>query len=317
MQRVLLVTTEDDLAADLVILHLGRRGVPFVRFNQEHFPDRIAITWPGHGRRGTLVVGGETVPSTEICSAWFRHPAGPPLTGLDERRTIVDFAARESTGFLAGFWETTPWFWMNRPSAVALASSKLRQLEQASELGFHVPETLITNCPNAARAFLHSRNGIAKTVVSGGIHDAGQQYAIYTRPVTCNDLSDEAVRAAPAIFQERITNGFDLRVTVVGKQVFATRISVGNHDGEVDWHAVDPTQLTYELHSLPSALEAGCVALATAFSLNFAALDFIVTPEGKHVFLELNPSGQWGWLESATGALITDAIVNQLIEGAR
>jgi hypothetical protein len=311
--RVLLVTTASDLAADLVILHLGRRGVPFVRFNQEEFPERIAIAWPGDGQSGTLNVGSQVTACGEIRSAWFRYATGPSLLVTAERRA-ADFITRESAGFLAGFWETVPWFWMNRPSAVATASSKLRQLAQARELGFRVPETLVTNNPTAAREFVGARYAIAKPVVSGGLSEAGQRYAVYTTPITRDDLADEAVSAAPIIFQERIANDFDLRATIVGTRVFATRISIRDRERETDWRAVDPSRLTYACYRLPSELEARCIALTQALSLSFAALDFVVTPEGEHVFLELNPSGQWGWLEEATGAPITDAIVDQLIK---
>jgi glutathione synthase/RimK-type ligase-like ATP-grasp enzyme len=175
---------------------------------------------------------------------------------------------------------------------------------------------MVTNSPKAARDFVSGRDGIAKSVVNGGLTEGDRRYAIYTTPVTSDDLADEAVRAAPIIFQERIANAFDLRVTVVGTRVFATRIFVRDRDGEADWRSVDPSRITYEPHRLPSRLEAGCIALVKAFALSFAALDFIVTPQGEHVFLELNPSGQWGWLEEATGTPVTDAIVNQLIEGA-
>ena len=50
-------------------------------------------------------------------------------------------------------------------------------------------------------------------------------------------------------------------------------------------------------------------------SLTYGALDFIVTPDGEHVFLEINPSGQWGWIEEATGLAITNTIVDLLVEG--
>jgi hypothetical protein len=314
MRRVLLVTTAGDLAADLIIVSLERRGIPFVRFNQEDFPERVTIAWPGDGRCGTLAISGESATCSEFRSAWFRYPAGPSLRVREDQRT-AEFIARECSGFLTGFWETAPWFWMNRPSAVALAGSKLRQLAQARAFGFPVPETLITNCPKAAREFIGGRDGIAKTVVNGGLTEGGCRYAIYTTPIGCDDLDDGAVRAAPVIFQERIANDFDLRVTVVGTRVFGTRIVVRDRDGEADWRAVDPSRLIHERYCLPSALEEDCIALVKAFSLSFAALDFIVTPEGKHVFLELNPSGQWGWLEEATQAPITDAIIDHLIEG--
>jgi hypothetical protein len=314
MQRVLLITTASDLAADLVILQLRRRGVSFVRFNQERFPAQISMTWPGPDSDATLTIGGEVLRSADVSSAWFRHPIAPtPSDSVDDGTR--EFVTRECAGFLAGYWETAPWFWMNRPSAAVHAASKLRQLAEAKRHGLAVPETLITNCPTTARAFLLGRDGIAKVVTSGGLNDAGRRYAIHTTPISGADLSDEAVRAAPVIFQERITNHYDLRVTIVGTLAFATRIIADDRGGNADWRAIEPSRLKYERHDLPPAIEARCIALVKAFSLSFAALDFVVTPDGEHVFLELNPSGQWGWLEEATGVPITDAIVDQLIEG--
>ena len=136
---------------------------------------------------------------------------------------------------------------------------------------------------------------------------------VYTSAITVNDLSDASVQAAPAIYQERIANEFDVRVTVIGSRVFAARILAQRRDGEVDWRALDASRLRYEHYVLPDDIERRFIALVQAFSLSFAALDFIVTPDGEHVFLEINPSGQWGWLESATGHPITDAIVDRLI----
>ena len=314
MQRVLLITTASDLAADLVILQIRRRGVSFIRFNQESFPAQISMRWPGSGGCATLTIDGEVVRCSDIQSAWFRHPVAPTLPDSVDDGTR-QFVTRECAGFLAGYWETAPWFWMNRPSAAVHAASKLRQLAEARRRGFAVPETLVTNCPTTAREFLLDRAGIAKVVTSGGLDDAGRRYAIHTTPISAADLSDEAVRAAPVIFQERIANHYDLRVTVVGTLAFATRIIADDRGGNADWRAIEPSRLRYERHDLPPAIEASCIALVKAFSLSFAALDFIVTPEGEHVFLELNPSGQWGWLEEATGVPITDAIVDQLIEG--
>ncbi len=316
MRRVLLVTTARDLAADLVILHLARRNIPFERFNQENFPERTIVAWPGDGSLGALTIRGNVMSCAEIGSAWFRHASEPALPAAEDRRT-ADFIIRECAGFLDGFWETMPWFWMNRPSAVAASANKLRQLARAKAFKFRIPDTLVTNCPKAARDFVGQRASIAKPVVSGGLTDDGRRDAVYTTPVTRDDFSDDdSVRAAPMILQERIANAFDLRVTVVGSRVFATRILARDRDDETDWRAVDPSRIAYEPYVLPAPLEANCIALVKAFSLSFGALDFVVTPDGDHVFLELNPSGQWGWLEGATGDRITDAIVDQLAEGA-
>lgn len=317
MKQVVLVTTASELAADLVILCLKRRGIPFIRFNQEEFPHRIVATWTGYPGDGECVIGDEVLRVEDIISGWFRHPVEQISPDPGNDRTANDFIARESAGFLKGFWEMTPWFWVNRPSAVYRAESKLAQLATARRLGFRIPATLISNDPAASRTFVSNRSSIAKTVVSAGLADRDSAYAVYTRAVTAGDLTpDDAVRAAPVIFQERVPNAFDLRVTVVGNRVFATKISIVNRGNETDWRAVDQCRLHNECYELPGDLAERSIELTRTFFLNYGALDFIVTPEGEHVFLELNPSGQWGWLEAATDEPITDAIVDLLISGS-
>lgn len=316
MQRIILVTTADDLAADLIVLHLRRRNANFLRFNQEDFPARASLVWRGATKTsGIIALGQQVIDSGDIGSAWFRYPVGPSFP-TSEQHHYLDFVTSESAGFLSGFLETMPWFWMNRPSAVANAVNKLRQLVCARELGLIVPDTLATNCAQAARDFICGRDGIAKTVTNAGFSQAGQRYVVYTTPVTLDDLSAASVGASPVIYQQRIVNEFDLRVTVVGNEAFAVRILVRDREDAVDWRALDASRIVYERYRLPDEIERRCIALTRVFSLSFAALDFIVTPGGEHVFLEVNPSGQWGWLEQATGLPITDTMVDRLMAGA-
>jgi len=50
----------------------------------------------------------------------------------------------------------------------------------------------------------------------------------------------------------------------------------------------------------------------------YAAIDLIVAPDGRVYFLELNPSGQFGWIEQLTGAPITSRLCDALLGvGAR
>src|SRR5262249_50266763 len=153
-----------------------------------------------------------------------RYPArsSTPLRG--KGRHALDFIRRESAGFLAGLWETMPWCWMNRPSTLDIAANKLVQLDRARSAGLPVPGTLVTNDPRAARAFVAAGATIVKPVVSGGLPASRRSLrAVYTTQVTRDDLRDDAaVSAAPAIYQRRVPNAFDLRVTVVGALVFAT-----------------------------------------------------------------------------------------------
>jgi hypothetical protein len=174
-----------------------------------------------------------------------------------------------------------------------------------------------TNSPDDARGFVLGRPAIAKTLVGGRLSIGGTHQAVFTTAVGPCDLGpDAAIRACPVIFQPRIATRLDLRVTVVGTQVFAAQIMLRDRTGDdVDWRGADPARVCYECYRLPADLEARCVDLVAAMGLTYGALDFVVTAEGEHVFLELNPAGQWGWLERRLGLPITDAILDTLIGG--
>jgi glutathione synthase/RimK-type ligase-like ATP-grasp enzyme len=311
VRYVLLITETSDLAADLLILGARERDVHVVRFNQDEFPRQARIQWRSEGQ--TLLLFDERCfAEDEISGAWFRR-APNFVTSQDQTTT---FAARETAGYLKGVWETTAWAWMNLPSAIARAEHKLLQLRCAQQLGLSVPDTLATNCPEGARSFARDRNIVAKTVVGAGLTVNDIDHAIFTTGVTLEDLSvDGEIQACPIIFQNHIHTQFDLRVTVVGTQIFAARIIVRDRtEMDVDWRKVDPARVSYERELLPRELEVRCSKLIAAFGLMYGALDFVVTPEGEHVFLELNPSGQWGWIERALQMPITNAILDTLMD---
>jgi hypothetical protein len=62
-------------------------------------------------------------------------------------------------------------------------------------------------------------------------------------------------------------------------------------------------------------VRAAVTAYLKMTGLSFGAFDFSVTPEGVWNALEINPEGQWGWIEQETGAPITEAIAAWLTEG--
>ena len=290
------------------------RDIRVIRFNQDDFPRQACIQWRSGGQ--TLFLFDEHCFSEdEISGAWFRR-APHPLTGQDQTSY---FTTRETAGYLKGVWETTTWTWLNLPSAIARAEHKLAQLRCAQQLGFTIPDTLATNCPEAARHFARNRDIVAKTVVGSGLVINDIDHAIFTTRVAPEDLSaDSAIQACPIIFQNRIRTQFDLRVTVVGSQIFAARIIVRDRtEMDVDWRKIDPARVYYQRHLLPRELEAKCSKLVAAFDLMYGALDFVVTSEGEHVFLELNPTGQWGWIERALKMPITNAILDTLVGNCR
>jgi Glutathione synthase/Ribosomal protein S6 modification enzyme (glutaminyl transferase) len=118
------------------------------------------------------------------------------------------------------------------------------------------------------------------------------------------------VALAPTMFQPYVSKAAELRCVVIGKNIFSARInSQANADTRQDWRAAD-CQL--EPFTLPERVEASLLRLMESFGINFASLDMILTPEGEFVFLELNPNGQWLWLEHEVGLPLVANIADLL-----
>jgi glutathione synthase/RimK-type ligase-like ATP-grasp enzyme len=318
VKEILLVTQADDLAADLVVLALEELGAGVVRFNAEEFPSRTSLVFTPSQDPALLVVNGRETSLDEIGTAWYRKSAPPRVDEVGDQGAR-EFVARESAAFLYGFWESVECPWMNRPSRVHHAENKLIQLRHAWRVGLEVPDTCITNLTREATGFVRGRPCVAKPVVGGVLRHDGRRYRLFTRLVGEADLSDpDSVRLSPLTLQRYVSRRSDLRVTVVGHEVFATEIFIADREPEeVDWRQVDELRLSYRPHELPRPIEAACVEILESFGLRYGAFDFLLTPDGSYVFLELNPSGQWDWIERATGQQITSSMARRLADDVR
>jgi glutathione synthase/RimK-type ligase-like ATP-grasp enzyme len=146
----------------------------------------------------------------------------------------------------------------------------------------------------------------------------GEKYHPHTYPVRRRDLARyRAVRHEPLIIQEYVPKRVELRITVVDSQVFAAEIhSQASARTQHDWRHYDNERTPYVPHALPAAIAALCVRLVRVMGLCYGAIDMVLTPEGEYVFLEINPNGQWAWVEGLTGLPIADAITELLVRGA-
>jgi glutathione synthase/RimK-type ligase-like ATP-grasp enzyme len=202
-------------------------------------------------------------------------------------------------------------------------SNKPLQIDIARQLGFEVPRTLITNDPSLAREFYEFCGGdvVYKTLScprvthnDGQVGDQVDNIAAYTTLVGTEDPNLwKSVELAPCLFQEHVAKKVELRVTVVGHDVFAAEIlSQSDPATLIDWRRGDIVNLEHRIHYLPEAIADLCRLLLRALGLNFGAMDLILTPDSRYVFLEVNPNGQYGWIEHLTGLQISQAIANLL-----
>jgi glutathione synthase/RimK-type ligase-like ATP-grasp enzyme len=318
---ILIVTNRGDFTADWLVAELESRRARFVRFNTEDYPTSALLTWSASvtgGRSQVTCPGSGSWRSEDVASVWYRRPVPPhPPPQVDGERAL--WAVGEATEALAGTWQTLQARWVNDPERARLAGLKPRQLPLAAQIGFRIPETLVSNDPDSIREFLKRQRAgaVCKPLRDGHVPTADGKRLFFTSVVTAQTVADERFAAEPYLFQELIPKIADVRVTVIGRRVFGTRIlSQREADARLDWRRVDPRQLVHEPVELPSETAADCVKLLDECGLEFGAIDLAETENG-YVFFEINPNGQWAWIEKMTGQPLRSALADLLLEGAR
>jgi glutathione synthase/RimK-type ligase-like ATP-grasp enzyme len=325
---ILIITEEFDPHADTLIGSLRTLGHEPIRLHTADFPLKASFglrlgpdtdVWQGH----MCSVEGKSIDVETIRSVWWRRPAGYQLPeDLSEDEHL--FVREELSQALRGLWNSLESYWISHPEDIRRASYKLEQLQRAQRLGFEIPRTLTTMNPQDVQDFYEACAGniiyktFAQTVFEGEHDEPGK--AIYTTPIGHEQLALlETVKTTPCLFQEYIPKQVELRVTVVGNQVFTAAIHSQESDSEkmkVDWRHYEA--VPYRKAVLPDDVARRCLEYVHSYNLNYSAMDLILTPDGRYVFLENNPNGQWGFIQEAVPELnISAALTACLIEGKR
>ncbi len=302
---VLVLTNQLDSTADLVVSQLNDRQVPVFRCDAAEFPTELTLAATlEDGWAGVLDNGHRQLDLSNVRAVYYRRPEEFRLPeGMSEagRR----FAAAQSRAGFLGVVASLPCLWINHPARDQQANHKPWQLRIAKSLGLNPPRTIITNDPEAARKFAADIAGPVITKSLGAPVDT---------VVVDPDEFDDSIRLCAHIFQEWIDKAHEVRLTVVGSRFFAVEIHAGSDAARVDWRT-DYKSLTYRPTNVPERVRRLVREFMHHFGLVFGAFDFIVTPQGDFRFLEVNPNGQWSWIEQETGVPIARSIAELLEKG--
>lgn len=318
--HVLLLThSGDHYTVERVAHALAERGVKTFRFDTDRFPREVRISAHLDAERFVhLVEDGAAICRAEAVRAvWARRIRLPELDEkLDPQ--FRGMCVRESAAALQGFLDGLHGArWINERQAEAEAGNKLRQLRLARDAGLRIPRTLLTNDAGQARKFFRENGGalVAKllTPLSTGM-DAASAF-VYTNEVGEVDLEEAGgLRHSPMVFQERIPKSLELRIAYVAGRFFVGALDASRSaEGRVDWRRATPEECQWQQGDLPPELEAQLTELMRRLQLLYGAIDIIRTPDGEHIFLEVNPGGEWGMLERDLGLPISEAIADALL----
>ena len=268
-----------------------------------------------------LEVGGSKRCLSEFSAVWWRQkprfivPTETPAVLYDyffvhrEWNHLIDFLGAE----------TSHLFSINDREKNSIANNKITQLKSAVECGFAIPDSLISNDVDSVIEFMSKTEGR---------HYVYKPFTPYMPPsgkVTYTSIVDiplllenrDTIRAAPGLFQVFIEKQFELRITVVGSEVFAARInSHYSEKTQIDWRREIFADI-YSEYELNDAFREKLIALHRTLGLFYCAYDLVVDDDGVPVLLDVNPAGQWMWLESRLGFPISGRIASALANPPR
>lgn len=313
---IFIVSGLEDVHAQAVLAALTRAGADAQVIDLRAFPrdGALNLAFGGEDDARTLSLGGATHDLRAVRAVWWRRPQPYGVDPAITDPAAHNFVVHECHEAIEGLWRSLDAAWINDPARDDAAARKVWQLDVARACGLAIPRTLVTNDPARARAFVAAMGeGRAIYKAFQGSEDAWRE----TRLLRPGELAQiDLVRHAPVIFQEYVPADADLRVTVVGDRIFPAAIRGREGAYPVDFR-MDMGGARIEPCALPAPVEAGLRRLMARLGLVYGAIDLRRTPEGGHVFLEVNPAGQWLFVEDQTGQPIAQALAEALIAAGR
>lgn len=312
---ILIIAGPEDLHARYVAHQLSRKSpetrvrIADMRLLAEKGSARYRLRDDAASVKTWTDVDGASVCLDEVRTIWYRR-----IRKAFPDKHVRTWATR---GFVIGEWEEcvdgmlatlNAWF-VNEPTRQQV--SKPRQLQAASKAGLAVPDTLITNDPTVAMSFVEEHQG---RVVHKPLTGPPNQF-LATKKWEESDrevLSDLSL--APTIFQQFISDGLDLRVTVVGDDIFPAIFEAAKYDAAFPDSRILTGEKPWRRHELPFSVQESIHALMNELGLVYGAIDMKLTPNGEYFFLEVNPQGQYLFAEILSGLPITDALTSLLLQ---
>ncbi len=308
---ILIIAPEDDIHAQSVAVILdAQESISSVIWDSSTLPSQSVASYSLDGGSSNFVItnGQNLITLDSVRSVWWRRSKRAMIDAQVTDRQARAFCVRENSALLVGALAATGVPIINHPTAEVSAGRKPLQLRTAQEAGLLIPQTLMSNDPERIRAFWSKLDG--KCIYKAFTSPADQ--LAETRLLTQEDLEYlDKLQYAPIIVQEKIEKGKDIRVNVFGDRVFAAEVGTNVVEAKIDWR-LDLTA-KWEDHQLPATLAQKLIDLLRKLGLHYGCIDLRQQPDGTYVFLEVNPAGQFLFIEIDTGQPLTRAFAELLL----
>ena len=326
MKKVLIVTwNADHPGTEGVAAAIRRRGAQVIRLNTDDFPSIVKLSYypDDQGERVYLDDAEGRHDLSDLTAIWYRRMR--PALRLDKEELGADVhyaCVEEARQHLIGLVEGRDIFVVDSPHVLRRNEVKARQARLARLVGLDVPRSLYTNNPEEARAFVAScpHGAVTKMMTMFSVRRGAEVDVVFTNRVKPEDLEHlDGLAQSPMIFQELVPKARELRVAVVGDKLFTIGInSAATARGQVDWRrsSGNPDSV-WAADSLPPEIAAKLLRLGDMLGQNYGGVDFIITPDGRYVFLEWNPAGEYGWVLEHHAGPMEEAYADLLLGEVR
>lgn len=306
--QVLIISNKFDFSTDYIVRDLILRGVPYCRINTDTIQN-WHLTF-GFKNGPNLIAENKKlfrITSTCLKSIFFRAPTFLRSTPKDLQGQILE----QWASFYKGLMIFRSALWINCPVSSYYAENKICQLTEAHKLGFLIPDSLATNNPiKIIENFSDYEKIICKSVDTLMFEENKKEAFCYSTPISLKAIDASSIKKIPAFYQYNLSPKIDYRITVVGDITFSVQIVNDGNGVEGDWRLLKDSVQFVEAN-LPKTIKEMCILITKSLGLKFGAID-LAYHKGKFYFIELNPTGEWGWLVEAVNLPIHTSITNLL-----
>ena len=312
--KLLVITHQKAYECDTLIDGLNSEEIPFLRYNLDlDTPSKIAFEF-GDKLKFYLECDDKKVDASKIEMAYFHQTLPERLYQDNKNQAITSIRRAINIQMLFSLESLLSAKWLNKPSAVQKASNKISQLKIAMDLDLAIPKTLISNNPKSIRTFTKNSKNIIKNIASPKYFlDSTEEDYFEAETVEFDKQwlnNPEALSFSPLIYQAKVKKKRELRIVVLGKEIFAAECEADT--AFLDYRVREDLVEKMKPCELPEQISRKLIKMLEIYDLQYGSFDMLVDEKDNFLFLELNPTGAFGWIDKSYGGQIYKAFVKYL-----
>ena len=309
--QCLIISSSIDYSTDLVCIQLEKQHVPYLRINRDQF-EKFQIRLDINKCVLEIEINYKvyTFKNNTENSIYFRAPTF--LRTLNKKYSLDEQVYKSQwNAFIRNLIIFDNVKWINNPVNTYRAENKMFQLSKAMEMGLLIPDTKVVNCVKNIKP---EKEYVIKSIDTALFNENDVEMFVYSNVLSGKKIQESELALAPVFIQEYLNKKTDIRVTYIAGKTYPVKILADGNRIECDWRRKKKDSLSYVECEIPEDVNRKIIKLMNYFKLEFGGID-LIERNGMYYFLEVNPTGEWGWIQSNTKVAIDQEIVQALMRG--